>query len=58
VRNAGACLPAEVPAVACGHLAGRDEAHLPLCTSCLELLLADPEAFWRPLRQRREGEGQ
>jgi hypothetical protein len=28
-----------------------------LCADCLELLLTDPEAFWRPLRERRGGGG-
>jgi hypothetical protein len=41
--------------VGCGQVAGEDRDRFPLCGDCLELLLADPEAFWRPLRQRRGG---
>jgi hypothetical protein len=47
--------PAELPAVGSGSVAGQAEDHSPLCADCLELLLADPEAFWKPLRQRRDG---
>jgi hypothetical protein len=45
--------PAEQPAVGQGVVAGRQEGHLPLCLDCIELLLADPEAFWRTVRERR-----
>jgi hypothetical protein len=38
--------PAEEPAVGCGHVAGQKEERVPLCVQCLELLLADPAAFW------------
>jgi hypothetical protein len=40
-------------AVSEGHVAGREEERLPLCVDCLTLLLSDPEAFWKLLRQRR-----
>jgi hypothetical protein len=36
-----------------GHVAGWDEDRLPLCRDCLELLLSDPEAFWRAVRPVR-----
>jgi hypothetical protein len=47
--------PAELPLVGCGHVVGEDHKRIPLCGDCLDLLLADPEAFWRPRRQRRRG---
>lgn len=45
---------AELPSVGEGIIAGREESHLPLCQVCLQLLLADTEAFWEPLRARRK----
>jgi hypothetical protein len=48
--------PAELPAVGFGYVAGRESDHLPICRDCFELLLADPEAFWQPLRERRSGD--
>jgi hypothetical protein len=42
--------PAERPAVGQGVVAGREEEHLPLCLDCIDLLLADLEAFGWPLR--------
>jgi hypothetical protein len=47
--------PAERPAIGQGIVAGQEQDHLPLCVECLDLLQRDPEAFWRPLRQRRDG---
>jgi hypothetical protein len=44
---------AELPAIGCGQVAGEQQDHLPICRDCLELLLADAEAFWKPLWQRR-----
>jgi hypothetical protein len=38
--------PAERPVVGCGHIAGREEEHLPLCVDCLQLLLDDVLALW------------
>jgi hypothetical protein len=43
-----------VPAVGSGQVAGEQTDHFPLCADCLELLLADQQAFWLPLRQRRD----
>jgi hypothetical protein len=48
---------AELPTIAKGHVARQGQCHLPLCQPCLELLLADAEAFWRPLRQPRAVDG-
>ena len=45
---------AKQPAVGCGHVAGQEEERVPLCVQCLELLLADPAAFWAGMRR---GEG-
>jgi hypothetical protein len=45
---------AELPALAEGQVAGEQVERLPICTACIELLLADPEQFWRPLRERRQ----
>ena len=45
--------PAERPAVGCGQVAGQAEERLPLCVACLEVLLADPAAFWSGLRRRQ-----
>jgi hypothetical protein len=49
--------PAELPAIGSGDVAGQESHHLPICQDCLDLLLTDAEAFWRPLRQRREKGG-
>jgi hypothetical protein len=46
--------PAERPAVGEGHVAGAEVARAPLCVDCLQLLLDDAEAFWRPLRRAPE----
>ena len=46
--------PAEQPAVGEGQVAGQQEERVPLCVPCLELLLADPTAFWAGMR-RKEG---
>jgi hypothetical protein len=57
VENCFRCgQPAELPVIGQGHVAGKEQDHLPLCLDCLALLLADADAFWRPLRQRR-GQG-
>ena len=48
---------AELPAVGSGHVAGEEHDRFPLCADCLEVLLADPEAFWEPLRPRQGGTG-
>ena len=54
----GAFLSLAVAAtVAGGIVAGREEQHLPLCLVCLQLLLSDADAFWRPLRERRDLRG-
>jgi len=45
--------PAKRPAIALGYIAGQDEEHLPVCLACIELLLSDPEAYGKPLRERR-----
>jgi hypothetical protein len=45
--------PAEQPAVGQGHVAGQGEERVPLCVQCLELLLADPRAFWDGMRRRQ-----
>jgi hypothetical protein len=39
---------------AAGHSAPWQD-RFPLCAGCLDLLLADPQAFWQPLRQGRGG---
>jgi hypothetical protein len=44
--------PVEQPAVGCGHVAGQEEERMPLGLQCLELLLADPRAFWAGTRGR------
>jgi hypothetical protein len=49
--------PAEKPTVGQGHVAGERQGHVPLCVDCLELMLRDAEAFWAPLRQRRQQQG-
>jgi hypothetical protein len=46
-----------LPAVGCGLVAGEQQDRFPLCADCLELLQADPAAFWKPLRERRGGTG-
>jgi len=46
--------PAEEPAVGEGQIAGQGEVRLPLCVPCLELLLADPRAFWAGMRRGQE----
>ena len=43
----------ELPAIGFGYVAGRESDHLPIFRDCFDLLLADPDAFWRPLRERR-----
>jgi hypothetical protein len=45
---------AEQPAIGQGHVAGQEEERVPLCVQRLEMLLADPAAFWDRVR-RREG---
>jgi hypothetical protein len=49
---------AEKPAIGESVVAGRKEQHLPLCLDGLRVVHEDPEAFWRPLRERRTGQGQ
>jgi hypothetical protein len=44
---------AEVPALAEGQVAGEQVEGLPFCTACIELLLADPAAFWAGMRRRK-----
>jgi hypothetical protein len=39
------CGAAEMPAVGSGLVAGEQQDHVPLGADCLDLLLADPEAF-------------
>jgi hypothetical protein len=55
--NSGAGRPAELPALGCGHVAGEERDRLPFCGHCLDLLQADPAAFWQPLREHRGGAG-
>jgi hypothetical protein len=45
--------PDEEPAVGNGHVAGQEQERVPLCVTCLELLLADPAAFWKGMRKGR-----
>ena len=45
-------LPAEGPAVGCGQVVGQQEEHLPICVQCIELLLADPRAFWARFKKK------
>ena len=43
--------PVENPVADMGHVLGEERDRLPLCLDCLDLLGADVEAFWRPLRR-------
>jgi hypothetical protein len=44
--------PAERPVAASGHAASREEARLPPCLVCLQLLLEDVRRFWEGMGRK------